>query len=82
MNGVHGQVLFSWKGLPGARNYEAQETSDLSGATGWESATEMPSGAKPPFEWLTSGTKYAFRVRAWGNGMPGPWSTPVQQMAP
>lgn len=82
VNGVPGQVLFSWKGLSGARNYEAQKTSDLTGATGWESAIEMPSGAKLTFEGLTSGTKYAFRVRAWGNGMPGPWSTPVQQMVP
>jgi hypothetical protein len=65
-----------------ARNYEAQETTDLTGATGWESAEEMPSATKLSFEGLTSGTKYAFRVRAWGNGMPGPWSTPVQQMAP
>ena len=82
VNGVPGQVLFSWKGLSGARNYEAQKTTDLTGATGWESAIEMPSGAKLSFEGLTSGTKYAFRVRAWGNGMPGPWSTPVQQMVP
>lgn len=82
VNGVPGQVLFSWNGVNGARNYEGQKTTDLTGATGWESAVEMPSATKLPFEGLTSGTKYGFRVRAWGNGMPGPWSTPVQQMAP
>lgn len=82
VNGVPGQVFFSWSGVIGARNYEAQMTTDLTGATGWTGAGEMPSATKLAFEGLTSGTKYAFRVRAWGNGMPGPWSTPVQQMAP
>jgi hypothetical protein len=82
VNGVLGQVLFSWKAPAGARNYEAQFTTDLSGATGWESAPEMPSKTKYSFLGLTSGTKYAFRVRAWGNGLPGPWSSPIQQMAP
>ena len=81
VNGVPGRVLLSWSDA-GARNYEAQKTTDLSGATGWESAEEMPGAIRIAFEGLTSGTKYAFRVRAWGNGMPGPWSTPAQQMAP
>jgi hypothetical protein len=82
VNGVPGQVLVSWSAPAGARNYEAQVTTDLSGATGWTSAPEMPGKTRIAFEKLESGTQYAFRVRAWGNGMPGPWNSPIQQMAP
>lgn len=82
VNGVPGMINFSWGGVNYARNYEVQTTTDLSGATGWASQTEMPSKTKLPILALESGTKYALRARAWGNGMPGPWSTPVQQMAP
>jgi hypothetical protein len=80
VNGTPGQVLFSWKAPVGARYFEAQSTTELSGETGWVTAGEMPTKTKISFTDLTSGTRYAFRVRAWGNGLPGPWSTPVQQM--
>ena len=80
VNGIPGRVLFSWSAPVGARYYEAQSTTDLAGETGWVTAGEMPSRTNIDFEGLTSGTRYAFRVRAWGNGLPGPWSSPVQQM--
>jgi hypothetical protein len=80
VNGTPGKVLFSWAAPLGARYFEAQSTTDLSGETGWVSAAKMPTKTKIDFNGLTSGTRYAFRVRAWGNGLPGPWSTPVQQM--
>jgi len=80
VNGTPGKVLLSWTVPVGARYFEAQSTTDLSGAAGWVTAEQMPSKTRIDFEGLTSGTRYAFRVRAWGNGMPGPWSTPVQQM--
>ena len=79
---VIGEVMMSWKGLIGARVYEVQYTIDLTGATGWTSVTETPGKTRVNIDGLTSGTKYAFRVRALGNGQPGPWSGPVQQMAP
>ena len=82
VNGVPGVIYFSWASVLYARNYEVQITTDLSGATGWTSQTEMPSKLRLTVAGLVSGTKYAIRVRAWGNGMAGPWSTPVQQMAP
>ena len=80
VNGTPGKVLLSWLPPTGARYFEAQSTTNLSGETGWVNAEQMPTKSKIDFEGLTSGTRYAFRVRAWGNGMPGPWSTPVQQM--
>ena len=80
VNGTPGKVVLSWSAPTGARYFEAQSTTDLSGLTGWVSAPQMPTKTKIDFEGLTSGTRYAFRARAWGNGMPGPWSTPVQQM--
>jgi hypothetical protein len=80
VNGTPGKVLFSWSAPVGARYYEAQSTTELSGESGWVTAGQMPTKTKIDFEGLTSGTRYAFRVRAWGNGMPGPWSSPVQQM--
>ena len=39
----------------------------------------MAGGRSLAVDDLTSGTKYAFRVRACGNGTPGPWSGSVQQ---
>ena len=51
------------------------------GATGWTTVGSTPSKTRVNVDGLTSGTKYAFRVRALGNGQPGPWSGPVQQMA-
>ena len=80
VNGTPGKVLLSWLPPTGARYFEAQSTTNLSGETGWVNAEQMPTKSKIDFDGLTSGTRYAFRVRAWGNGMPGPWSTPVQQM--
>ncbi|HEY3662345.1 MAG TPA: fibronectin type III domain-containing protein [Chthoniobacterales bacterium] len=80
VNGTPGNVYFSWTAPTGAQFFEVQYTTDLSGETGWTSPGEMPSASKATFEGLTSGTRYSFRVRAWGNGRPGPWSTPVQQM--
>lgn len=82
VNGSPGRVIVSWKGVRGARNYEVQYTTDLTGATGWVSAPAMSGGGKLAIDGLNSGTKYGFRVRACGNGTPGPWSGPVQQMAP
>ncbi len=80
VNGIPGNVYFSWTPPTGARFFEMQATTDLRGETGWTTADEMPSAAKATFEGLTSGTRYSFRVRAWGNGKPGPWSSPIQQM--
>lgn len=82
INGTPGQVTVSWKTVFGARNYEVQYTTDLSGATGWTSAPQMSGAGRLNVEGLTSGAKYAFRVRACANAMPGPWSGPVQQLAP
>jgi hypothetical protein len=82
VNGTPGRILLSWAGVSGARLYEVQSSTDLSGATGWTSAAEMPSATKLGVEGLSSGTKYALRVRALGKGLPGPWSSLVQQMAP
>jgi hypothetical protein len=42
----------------------------------------MAGGTRLNVDGLTSGTRYALRVRACGNGIPGPWSSPVQQLAP
>lgn len=82
INGTPGRVVFSWGKVGGARLYEAQYTTDLSGATGWTSAAKMPGAATLNIDGLTGGTKYAFRVRALGNGTPGPWSATIAQMAP
>jgi hypothetical protein len=82
INGVPGNVLVLWQGLSGARNYEVQYTTDLSGATGWNNVPETPGNTRLTVGSLVSGTKYAFRVRGLSNGQPGPWSSPVPQMAP
>jgi hypothetical protein len=82
INGVPGNVLVLWKGLSGARNYEVQYTTDLSGATGWSNVPETPGTTRLNVGGLVSGTKYAFRVRGLSTGQPGPWSGPVPQMAP
>lgn len=81
VNGVAGRIVTSWKKVFGARNYEVQYTTDLTGATGWTSVEQTPGNTKLNVDGLTSGTKYALRVRALGNGQPGPWSGPVQQIA-
>lgn len=80
INGVPGRVYLSWKSVKGARNYEVQYTTDLTGATGWVTLAETPGKTRTEANDLTSGTRYAFRVRAMGNGERGPWSGPVQQM--
>lgn len=80
VNGSSGKVYFSWTAPTGAQFFEVQSTTDPTGAAGWTTAPEMPSASKTTIENLTSGTRYSLRVRAWGNGQPGPWSTPVQQM--
>ncbi len=81
INGVPGRVVLGWTGVIGARVYEVQYTTDLSGVTGWTTVGSTPSKTRVNVNGLTSGTKYAFRVRALGNDQPGPWSGPVQQMA-
>jgi hypothetical protein len=81
INGVPGRIVLGWKGVLGARIYEAQYTTDLTGATGWTTVESTPSKSRVNVDGLTSGTKYALRVRGLGNGRPGPWSGPVQQMA-
>lgn len=55
---------------------------DLTGATGWVSAPEMSGATLLNVSDLTSGTRYALRVRGCANSAPGPWSGPVQQLAP
>ena len=82
INGVVGQVTLIWQTLVGARNYEVQYSTDLSGLTGWVTVAETPGKGRLDVGGLTSGTKYAFRVRGYGNAQPGPWSDIVQQMAP
>ena len=82
INGVPGQVTVIWKGVAGARNYEVQYSLDLSGATGWTTVAETPGGGRLSVGGLTSGTRYVFRVRGYGNAQPGPWSSPVPQIAP
>lgn len=82
INGTPGRIMMSWKRVLGARNYEVQYTTDLSGVTGWTDAAEMSGGTRLNVDGLVSGTKYALRVRACGNAAPGPFSSPVQQLAP
>ncbi len=82
INGTPGRIIMSWKSVLGARNYEVQYTTDLTGATGWVNADSMAGAPRLNVDGLTSGTRYALRVRACGNGAPGPWSGPVQQLAP
>lgn len=82
INGTPGRVVLTWIGQPGARNYEIQYTTDLTGTTGWVNASKMPGNTRLNVDGLVSGTKYAFRIRACGNAEPGPWSSPVLQMAP
>jgi hypothetical protein len=82
INGTPGRVVLTWIGQLGARNYEIQYTTDLTGASGWVNAPSMPGKTRLNVDGLVSGTRYAFRIRACGNAEPGPWSSPVQQMVP
>lgn len=82
INGTPGRVIFSWSKVLSARNYEIQYTTDLTGATGWVDAAAMTGKTKLAVDDLNSGTKYAFHVRACGNGAPGPRSVVIIQMAP
>jgi hypothetical protein len=68
--------------LVGARWSAVQYTTDLTGATGWTDAPKMSGKTKLAINGLTSGTKYAFHVRACGNAAPGPWSVIIIQLAP
>ncbi len=51
--------MMSWKRVLGARNYEVQYTTDLSGVTGWTDAAEMSGGTRLNVDGLVSGTRYA-----------------------
>lgn len=72
----------TWKGIVGARNYEVQYSLDLSGATGWTTVAETLGKGRINVDDLTSGTKFAFRVRGFSKAYPGPRSGPVQQWLP
>jgi hypothetical protein len=75
-------VLLIWKRVHGARLYQVQYTTDLTGATGWIDAPAMTGKTRLSIGGLSSGTRYAFRVRACGNGVPSPWSVSIVQLAP
>ena len=45
INGVVGQVTLLWQTVLGARNYEVQYSTDLSGLTGWQTVAETPAKA-------------------------------------
>lgn len=77
-----GTILTQWTTVLGAKAYEVDYTTDLSGATGWVSADETPSKGRLLLKGLDSGTVYLIRVCALGNGASGPYANPVQQMAP
>lgn len=76
-----GEVDISCDPVRGARTYEVQGTTDLTGATGWQTVA-IRSKSRISVKNLISGTNYAFRIRAIGAGDPGPWSIIVQKMAP
>jgi hypothetical protein len=82
INGTPGRIILYWAAVTSAWNYEAQYTTDLTGATGWTDAPKMSGKTKLAINGLTSGTKYAFHVRACGNAAPGPWSVVIIQLAP
>lgn len=68
--------------MAGAWNYAAQYTTDLSGATGWTDVPETTGKTKLAIGGLTSGIRYAFRLRPLNGGAVGPWSATIVQMAP
>lgn len=75
-----GEVHVNFDPVRGARNYETQATTDLTGATGWGHST-FSSKSNADVQGLASGTVYALRVRALGT-QTGPWSIVIQQRAP
>lgn len=77
-----GSIQAIWKAIIGAKVYNVQYTTDPTGADAWIDADSTPSAARLLLTGLESGTTYLIRVCALGNGLPGPFTTPVQQMAP
>ena len=76
-----GEINVDWDNVPGARGYETEYTTYLTGATGWGNR-KFSTPSKQDIRNLTSGTKYLVRVRALGTFGEGPWTAAVQRRAP
>ena len=76
-----GEFNVDWDNVPGARGYETEYTTDLTGATGWGNR-KFSTPSEQDIKNLTSGTKFLVRVRAVGASGEGPWTSVVQRRAP
>ena len=77
-----GTIVVQWKTVIGAKVYALEYSTNLTGEGEWTAADETPSAGRLDVSGLDSGTVYLIRVCALANGLPGPFATPVQQMAP
>ncbi|MBI5684245.1 MAG: fibronectin type III domain-containing protein [Verrucomicrobia bacterium] len=75
-----GRIDLSWDGMDNARSYVVEMSTE--GPSGGWKQTRISARSSCTIKELASGTKYWFRVAAIGTAGQGPWSNPVQKMAP
>ena len=79
--GVSGQLFVVIKPVPKVRTYELDEAVVNAGVPGTWTTLTLASARKPiPYNGLTPGTKYAFRVRTFGVLGHTDWSDIVTRM--
>jgi hypothetical protein len=74
-------VVLRWKAVKGAKSYQVQTATDITGAGNWQTAASSTKG-RCVVSGLTSGTKYWLRVAAIGAAGQGPWSDAAIKIAP
>ena len=75
------KVSLRWQSVKGAKSYQVQAATDITGAGNWQPAASSTKG-RSVISGLTSGTKYWFRVAAIGAAGQSPWSDAAVKIAP
>jgi len=76
-----GQVALRWTNVKGAKSYQIETATDISGTGNWQSVASSTKGRCTVKE-LTSGVKHWFRVAAVGAAGQGAYSDPVTKIVP
>lgn len=76
-----GRIDMAWDGMTNARSYVVEMSSDQGSPENWKQLL-LVARSSCTIKDMESGTKYWFRVAAVGTAGQGPWSGPVQKMAP
>ena len=76
-----GQVDGHCDPVQGARGYNVQSCSDMTGTPAWQNQPDTPN-TQFSLKGLTSGQRVWVRMRAYGTKGPGPWSDPATKIVP